>query len=76
MSASPQPKELRSRRAAVSTMRFGAASAGTKTPEKQAEITTTVGRWPQVRSTIAASTPGGSTRLSTRTPLGSPCEVR
>src|ERR1700753_688604 len=46
-SSSAQPNDDRSDRAAVITMRLGAARAGTKTPEKQAEMKITAGRAPQ-----------------------------
>lgn len=55
LSLSPQPNEARSGRAAVRIKRSGLCKGGMKTPEKQAEITTTLGRAGQASFSIAAS---------------------
>ena len=57
-------------------MRLGAASTGTKAPEKQAETTTMVGRSRQVSSSMAASRLGDISRSSTTTPEGAPWELK
>ena len=57
-------------------MRLGLASAGTKTPEKQAEITTTVGRGPQLWSSMVARMPGARMDWSISTPDGAPWELK
>src|SRR5581483_10620102 len=54
----PQPKLVRSGRAAVKTMRLGAARGGMNWPEKQAEITITAGLEPQALLTLLANLSG------------------
>ena len=46
------------------------------TPEKQADMITTVGRGPQVASRIRFSSMGVRILSSTTTPSGAPCEVK
>src|SRR5262245_36549549 len=58
MLASPQPNDVRSRRAAVMIMRLGDCKTGMNTPEKHAETTTTVMRSLQDCSTIWAMVRG------------------
>jgi hypothetical protein len=55
---------------------LGPARAGTNTPEKQADITTTVGRSPQASPIIRAAPTGVSSRSPTTAPSGVPWEVK
>ena len=71
----PQPKDERSDLAAVMMRRLGAASAGTKTPEKQAEMKTTVGRSEHELS-ISSLSFSGLKSFARTTPSGEPCELK
>ncbi len=57
-------------------MRLGRARGATNTPEKQAEMITTVGRSPQASSTISERPAGVSMPRPTSTPSGLPCELK
>ncbi len=57
-------------------MRSGRDRGGTNTPEKQAEMITTVGRSPQALSTIRDRPAGDSRCGPSTTPAGEPCEVK
>ena len=75
MFRSLQPNEVRSDRAAVRISRFGPASVGTYAPEKQAEITTTVGRVPQLEISISSASRGVRISVPIRAPRRLPWEV-